>query len=484
MSERKADATLHEKPAARPGAMTMAMRAVQVPTLRLAKWLRIAMVRDGRIEHEAVIKPGQKASIGSSERATFVVQGMPSEQPLVEHRDNGYQLFLPADARAKLASGGAPYAIDPSREVRKLALTADTRGRIELAGAVLLFQHVPAIPEPQRPQLPSAVRAGAQVDWTFTSFVAMTFTACLAGVIAMDSADYPFHQELRDRESEDILARIIEMMPEPPPPDVVETGAQAPDAQQDTVVEPPDPTPQTSNQPVAHDRPHTNNGRPDRRPEPGNADADPALVLDQVNAQIALLGSEGPGGAFANLLDGAAVDNAADIMATVDSATIATNDHTVFRRRGDQATTTSPGIDGLRRPATVATNTRDENRGGPDGGPTIRPPTIDMDDAEIPRDDTFDSQLVVRAVRTRIASIQRCYEGELTRSNPSLAGRVTVEFSVQPVGTFSGSHAIENTTGSDSLGSCVARQIGSLRVNPGPSDAMTFSFPFVFRPQQ
>ncbi|MFW6086884.1 MAG: TonB family protein, partial [Myxococcota bacterium] len=95
----------------------------------------------------------------------------------------------------------------------------------------------------------------------------------------------------------------------------------------------------------------------------------------------------------------------------------------------------------------------------------------------------FDSSAVVRQIRARLRAIQNCYESEL-RKDPSLAGKVAVEFTIEERGNVTGAKAVQNTTGSSAVGSCVVRTISRFRFNPGPEGgSVAFSYPFVFAPQ-
>lgn len=95
----------------------------------------------------------------------------------------------------------------------------------------------------------------------------------------------------------------------------------------------------------------------------------------------------------------------------------------------------------------------------------------------------FDSAVVVRTIKTRIKAIQACYELELRR-NPTLAGKVTVQFSIQPQGNVTEVKVTNNSTGDDAVAQCVANTIGRFRFNPGPEGgSVSYSYPFVFAPQ-
>ncbi len=94
----------------------------------------------------------------------------------------------------------------------------------------------------------------------------------------------------------------------------------------------------------------------------------------------------------------------------------------------------------------------------------------------------FDAGIVTRTLRSRASAMRVCYEREL-RTDPALAGRVVVTFTVQPSGAISGASATENTSGSEPLASCVVATVSRLRFNPGPEGgSVTYAYPFVFAP--
>src|SRR5687768_6268563 len=72
--------------AVRPGAMTMAMRAVQAPQSSGPKVLRIGLIQGGRMVEERLMRRRETVSVGTSERNHFIVQapGMPSRFDLFQ----------------------------------------------------------------------------------------------------------------------------------------------------------------------------------------------------------------------------------------------------------------------------------------------------------------------------------------------------------------------------------------------------------------
>lgn len=95
----------------------------------------------------------------------------------------------------------------------------------------------------------------------------------------------------------------------------------------------------------------------------------------------------------------------------------------------------------------------------------------------------YDPSIVVDGIRSQLREVQRCYEATL-RTQPGLAGKVTVRFTLVEAGRNVDAHATENTTGHHGLALCVVNAITALHFSRYPTGgALDFSYPFVFAPQ-
>jgi TonB family protein len=200
------------------------------------------------------------------------------------------------------------------------------------------------------------------------------------------------------------------------------------------------------------------------------------------NLLIGALGGEN--GALADVLAGGAVtSSAADVLATADGVGVADGSAGALRDRsgGGRVGGATDGLGGLARAG--------EGRAGAartEGGALAETAPrgrfrASADDADESGAGSFDMQAVVRMINTRRAAITRCYETQL-RSNPTLAGRVRVSMTIQESGSVTNVRAVENTTNSEEVASCVVRVVQGFRFNPGPTDgSVTYAFPFVFR---
>ena len=112
------------------------------------------------------------------------------------------------------------------------------------------------------------------------------------------------------------------------------------------------------------------------------------------------------------------------------------------------------------------------------------PGTVRLDDGEaVGGDGDFSAAEVVALLRQRLSAIRACYEVHLHR-DPTLAGRVTVDFTIQTTGAVSGVRPSENTTHRPEIAACVTREVSGLRWRRGPEGgSVTFSYPFEFSPR-
>ncbi len=474
-----------------PGAMTRAMSAVRLaPTGERA--LRLGVLEDGAIRDERVHTGG--VTVGTDEGATVALaiadSGVPRRFELFRRAPNGWVMRFPATARGRVASGAQAHDLAAlvsegrARDVGgvfEVALPSDSRGKIVIGKSTLLFQLVVPPPARTRPRLPASVRNGTlrSVDWVFTSFVLASFVVHFGVVTFLENADSPV-STLSDVSP--AIARLVFDPIAPPPP-----SSDAPDVDPSTNTTPSTPTDGT----VAHnDRNPRNPRNPSDHQDAPLSDADrDRLAQDAVaNATALLVGASGdlPGSALDRLRQGASLTDAADVMAQVNGVQVAGRDD-AFRPRAGDTTHISGDLRNLQR------------TGGPvgplvegrPGGPTevvIRVRVRPIDDDYVcdgcGDDVRFDDRQVQRAIRSRLRAIQACYEHRLNL-NPTLNGKVAIEFRVEEVGSVSHVRITDNTTGDSGMDECVAAPLRSLRFNPGPTGGfVTVAYPFVFARQE
>ncbi len=92
-----------------------------------------------------------------------------------------------------------------------------------------------------------------------------------------------------------------------------------------------------------------------------------------------------------------------------------------------------------------------------------------------------DNSAINNIVNSHKISIRMSYEKYLKR-NPSLAGKITVRFTISANGRVVNIQLLENTTSSDELGSDIMRKVRMWRFEEIPQGDVTVTYPFVFAP--
>ncbi len=471
----------------KPGAMTMAMQAVRVAPSG-PKILRIGVIQNGKIVEERLIRKRESVAVGTSEKNHFIVHEsvLPARFELFQLVGSDYilnftdamegRVALPGgvqDLKKLRSSGGARNA----GSHWQIKLNDSSRGKVVIGATTLLFQFVTPPPVQPRPQLPATVRGGfaKSIDWLFTAFMVFTYMTFFAFVVYLESSDWPVKGDMAEIPEE--FAKFILDEPEPPEEEETPETQEETEEEEETQVAEAEPqrkvkeTPSQASEVTAEQAAKSAEAR--------------AAIAEQATqaAEALLLGALGDGGALSDVLAGGAVTgNAADVLAQAEGVGVATSQAGSLRTRsGGEGSGQGGDLGSLRAAGGDATKARAE--GGAIQERRIRGKVAFQSGDEIGGAGIFDQSQVTRMIRGRQSAFRRCYETAL-RNNPSLSGKVVVEFTIQERGNVSSARAVENTTNDPGLGTCVMGVVRSLRWREGPEGgSVTFAYPFVFAPQ-
>lgn len=486
------------KAGARPGAMTMAMQAVQVKPSG-PKVLRIGLIQNGKIVEERIIRKRETVTVGSSEKNHFVVHtdGMPSRFELFQIVGGDYILNFTDAMTGRVGLPGGVQDLTQMREggaARKagdhyqVKLSDTSRGKVALGPVTLLFQFVVPPPVQPRPQLPAAAKAGLvrSIDWLFTSFVVFTFMSMFGFLVYLENADWEIEDTIDQVPDE--VAKLIFEEPEPPPEVIEEPEETNEEGEAEEEVAEETPAKRPAKEPAKADPGPSAPGPGDAEQEAAVAEASARIAEEAAQAAEALIvgALSAEGGALADVLAGGAVTgNAEDILASAAGVGVATSGQGGSLRSrggGGSGSGKTKGLGNLARAGSGTTKAAKE--GGAVKERKVRG-NIKMGSGggDIGGAGDFDANLVVRQIKRRLSAIKACYERQL-RNNPALAGKVTIEFTIQPRGNVTGVKVKQNTTNDDSVAACVKTTVSRFRFNPGPDGgSVTFAYPFVFAPR-
>ena len=474
----------------RPGAMTMAMQAV--PGKHGGpKVLRVGLFREKKIVEERIVRRRETVSIGTAAKNHLIIKSgtlpakLESRFELFQLVGDDYILNFTSDMTGKVALPGGVQKLEHLRDTGaarnagthyQIKLADSSRGNIRIGDFTVFFEFVSAPPITPKPQLPAAVQRGfvKNIDWTFTTWVIFSYMLFFGFIIYMENADWKVDKGVQ--EVPESLARLVFEAPIEPPAVEEEVEEGEGEAEEDQKVEGKAPEKKPAKAAA---------GEPSGAEQAGASAEGRARIAQEAAAQAEamLLGAlGGSGGALGDVLSGGAVTgNAADVLAQASGVGVATKSEAgTLRTRSGGGSGQKAGLGSLKKGKGAG---KAAGEGKEIKERAVRGRVGLKGGGDIGGSGEFDQALVQRQIKQRIKSITRCYESEL-RKNPSLAGKVTVTFTIQERGNVTNAKASENTTGSAAVADCVTRTISRFRFNPGPDGgSVTFKYPFVFQPQ-
>jgi hypothetical protein len=459
--------------APRPGQMTAVMRAMSVQTG--PKVLRIGLVQSGRVVEERIIKQRTTVTVGSNERAVFVIpsQAVPPMFKLFELIGNDYHLnFVDGmTGRVALASGITDLAAlrgqaKKVNNVYQMKLTEEARGKVVIGETTFLFQFVAPPPVQPRPQLPLAVKGGiaAQIDWSLTIIAAFSFLLHfgIVGAMYSDWMDPVVGDDFN-------VAGLVDMMKNIPPPPVPETPTENTNATSTATA--------TAAAPKAAGGGAGGKGASGQSKAAGSVgDKQAAALASQAEQmQMQMLAALGGGSAVQGAL------NRSDIP-PVDLSGAAASGAGVAHGTGDlkvgggggavQGGGKGGGLGGL------GGGTKGSGEGGQAG--TERKVEGPKGDAQISGSSATvpvsDADRVIAGLRPRFRA---CYQTGLN-SDPSMSGKVVITAKVAPNGEVSDASVSSNSGLSAAVASCIANHVKRAQFSAPGGGGSTLSIPVTF----
>lgn len=482
----------------RPGAMTMAMQAVK--TVSGPKVLRIGVIQGGKIIEERIIRNRDTVSVGTTERNTFTVVApeFPARFELFQMVGGNYKLNFTDGMEGRVAMAQGVQSLQQLKQSGQaarsnvgfqVALSAQCRGKVSVGGVTFLFQFVAPPPPQARPQLPAAIRAGwvKDIDWTYNACLSFFLMFAFSGIAYVE---YLYDPEIED--SFELSSRMVTLVQPPvvedtPPPaapvddhageDQAAANAQAQAQQQQQQAN--TPSHQTAaEREAAHDAQVARAA--DRASAAAERAAQAALSGIQASAEFSQLTGTtdtGRGGATDRLAQGGLMGGTVADLAGTAGVTGAAGGG--IRRGGMAANAGGVGGGRLGTGTAVAS--------GPavgTGGTIVQERVIhaampSMSGGESD-DGTLDSGALARVVRNQLSGIRSCYDRVL-RNNPTLSGRLSVNFTIGTSGRVTAA-SWDGLSAAPEVGSCVASVFRRMVFPTPEGGAVQSSFSFNFTP--
>jgi hypothetical protein len=425
--------------------------AAQTTARPTPKILRIGVARAGRIVHEKLIRPGETVTVGDSPRNTFVLPGtgLPPRHEMFVARGGSYTLRLPSGIEAKISGQDGIRDLEELRargeasrrgDTCVVPLTESTRGKLTIGDFTLLFQFVPAPPEPARQASDFRPRLIDEDDPLFMGLVSLFGVFAAGFMFWVERADLPQTSDLDEIDT--VCDLVLGIPPLPLPDPSTHTG------------------PDDAKKPTRRD---TKSPRPTSSPPPK-----PIAHFSLLLQQLGTTGSTSAADPVTTLL-GEEVASTSGLDAAlrgVTGAETATAGDLVVHPGAARADATIRGVEG---------GTGRTAGTGAGAVTTVKRPRVAMDPGGVYTPGEGDGSGIPSVVRKSNGRIQTCVEQSL-KNNPTLEGRVSVGWTIQ-AGRVTESHLVRNSTGDDPVGRCIVNAARSLRFDPGlTADVEEFSW--------
>jgi hypothetical protein len=455
---------------------------------KLVKVLRIGILQDGKIVQEKRIGEGNTVTVGASPKATFsyALPKVPRKFPLFVAKGDKYFLrFLPSMA-GKIATKDGVQALDAlgksgaakrKGDVYVLPLTEKNRGKISIDNVTVLFQFVPAPPEPLTPTYKTDFRPKlfTEDDPVFLGFLGLFTLLAAVFVVYVQSVETPALLPT------DVLPeRFVKLaIPPPDPADPSET-------------EDPDLDEEGDGPAVAKEKEEEAGGGAEEQPKeqaevaPKTAEERAAEEIrrkQQMEAEVKerslllkMIGTRGESssGQMVDDLFGEGAGVGTDLDAALAEA--GGVEQGTYEALGEKRGT---GSGTGRDDASIGDLARAQGGSSDVGaGPAtkvtgrISSGTVDVSGG--------DPAKIKSVINNYTGQVKACYEQRL-KSNPALAGRVELLWYING-GRVSSVEVLGNSTGDSELANCIALKVRTWRF-PADLEADTeVVYPFILSP--
>jgi len=458
-----------------------AFRELQMTQENVGKVLRVGVIYNGKILDEQIFRKPETVFVGDSERSHFVVpsSSLPSKFPIFFFKSGRYELVIMENMTGKVFLKGKVVEIEDVIKkgmLKKrggayiLPLSQDSRGKVMVGSAIVLFQFITPPPKPPKLKLPKSIRGSwtQRLDWPFLSLLSVSlitgylfFGVYIPGVPApvFSIADIPNRfAELIVPKAEDL--KMLD--------DREEEKGTAEDASTQVAAK------KEEEKPAQKEA-----KKPDTPRDAATIQKEESIRKAEMQQRVAgkgllrLIGSAGEGGSggvIADVLGDGGKDRDIDTaLAGIKQIGVATSS-TDRSRKGDVGATETAKIDSLdvKKSEGIGVAARQERA-------IVAKTTIEAPDI----DGAVDSASLMQVVRRNQAAVRRCYERELN-ANPNLRGKVSVTIIINEQGRIQMAEISEDTVGDAAVKKCILGVVNRWRFPKPEGGPASVTIPFVF----
>lgn len=450
----------------------------------VGKVLRVGVIHNGKILDEQVFRKAETIFIGDSEKSHFVVpsSSLPSKFPIFYFKSGRYELVIMENMTGKVFLKGKVIEIEDVIKkgmLKKrgnayiLPLSLDSRGKVMVGSAIVLFQFIVPPPKPPKLKLPKSIRGSwtQHIDWPFVSIegVLMVLGYIFFGIYLMG---LPAPEPVQLNEMSNRFAKLIA-------PDIEELKA----IDENESVQDDMDSKNAATTVKKEEKQDSGPKKPDKPRDAATIQKEESIRVAEMKKKVAgkgllkmigSVGEGGEGGVISDVLgDGGKdrdIDTALSGVKQIGEATSSSQ----RSRKGDAGATETAKIDNLN---VKASDGKVNIKGRAEKSVVGRASVGSAADV----DGSIDSKSMNRILRKSGPAIKRCYDKALL-VNPTLKGKIALSIMINTQGRVEAADVVEDTIGDKSVSKCIRGVISRLRFPKPDGGPVSFVFPVTFAP--
>ncbi len=467
------------------------------------KILRLGIIQNGRIIEERLLRTREAVSVGQTLKNTFVIasNAFPPAFTMFDLKSGKYVLQFTDKMTGRMLLGSSVHDLESLKQSGKakkssagwsIELSDRARGKIALGDVTILFQFVNPPPLKVLPQLPANMRGGlllfvATIMGLSGGFLlSMVFSTVVqvASVLWLVYMVPPAPRSAGLSELPNRFVQILAPEEEVEEPVIDDVPAEIADDGVPTEAEEPEDSGEEQAEPEVEEAGNEDAGQEDTRTE----DVVREQAQERVRQESALAAfyggaddASGPALGFTSALSDRRADevlsNQTALGENAGSGGIVSRSG-LGTSSGAEGEVGRAGVDTGRGStvAEAATTERTEER------EAVAVASVRSRSPQTAGTGALDSNNLRSVLRRRQSDIQRCYERGLAQ-NPSLSGRVLIQFTVGQGGQVTDARLPENTVG-DAVGTCIVGRVRRWRFDEPSGGAATVRVPYILEPSE
>jgi len=458
----------------------------------LPKVLRIGIIQGGKILEERIVRKRETVSFGPNEKNTFVLPASDipvARYDLFETKGGPYTLSFTDTMQGRVSIGGEVHELAQLRtsgkahkrgKIYQLQLNDAARGKIVIGESTVLFQFVAPPPIQPRPQLPAAVRGGVvrTIDWFITTLWIVSFLLHAGVIIWWESTDWPVISAWDKYMALEELITPEQATWDDKKKAAAEGEGEAEETEDEEGEQEEEDQPKGPTKKAQDEGPKKSAAEIARERAEKRAALAAAIAEQGINKILGSMGGAGEGAMYDVLRGGDVGADQDDLLSQVSGVGVATGDNAGSLKgpaggkgSGEAADISQIKVSG--GDATVKT-------AGPGPEKKIKGNVKKKQPVASGGTGMMSASDVAKVVNRRLGAIKGCYEQALKR-NPTLAGKVTIRFTISGAGTVTTARTTLNELTPD-VGNCMVNAFKRFRFPPPEGGTVTFEYPFMFTP--